>query len=542
MVGSQLENVPQRRIDGNILGPIPLLVEDNQRATISNNCLYLHTSKSNEIPSEDPGIVNISVGAVYELGGFYTVITPKVGKNMFRKLPDLSIENWYDIVTNLFPIDNITEAHVSETDYSIIDKYQLSGRILVEKDSQGDYVDVVLTISIKTKDAIPITIGSLDLKPVDFKEEPSLNQGDLFDWLQLSTVQNSSMASELRQLNQKVEYLELLIYKLKKSMETSKSDYELIINDLETKFYQVLNSKKDYIWRLLNEKTPCPSDRIAGLNSHLLTGRDKLHYIDESAIKEELDPKFLKARKLSTEKADTKRRKTARKRNSPDSSQQDTDDDKTNPVKRDESEVLPELHQLKDDSSLGSNHFRFTRSLRSTNREILNKDLDDDENHNENSGGKEENEELVSSQDEVSDLDGDDYNDDDDDGDDDDRIHPAQTSQTSISNSKIKQELDLGIPSKPTMSSNEIVEDSLPEREMRKDECQSQETDYDSEDSVDGSDKSSTNEKDKGSTNQNEKQHVPKSSPSTAARIKLENDSIVPLQTEIQTDYEDSDD
>jgi hypothetical protein len=93
MVGSQLENVPQRRIDGNILGPIPLLVEDNQRATISNNCLYLHTSKSNEIPSEDPGIVNISVGAVYELGGFYTVITPKVGKNMFRKLPDLSIEN-----------------------------------------------------------------------------------------------------------------------------------------------------------------------------------------------------------------------------------------------------------------------------------------------------------------------------------------------------------------------------------------------------------------------------------------------------------------
>jgi len=537
MVELQLKNI-SKKLDGNIIGPIPLLVEDNHHATISNNCLYLHTSKSNEIPSEDPGIFNISVGAVYELGGFHTTITPKIGKNMFRKLPDLNIENWYDIVTNIFPIDDLNEAHVTEMDHSIIDKYHLSGRILVEKDSQGDYGDVVLTISIKTKDTIPITIGSLDLQPVDFKEEPELNQGDLFDWLQLATLQNSSMASTLRQLHSKIESLELLIYKMKKSIETSKSDYELIINDLETKFYQVLNSKKDYIWRLLNEKTSSRSDHIAGLNSHLLTGRDWLNNIDETAIKDELDPKFLKSRKLTTEKGSTKRRKIARKRNSGDLSQHDTDDDKANPVKQEQADVLPESLQLKEDSSLGSDHFRFTRSLRSTNRELLDKELGSEQNHSENSENDEveegDNDEAVSSQNDVSDQDDDEYNNE---GDDDDKKQATKASQTSrrtgVSNTNIKQEDDLDLPSKSTISSNEIVEDSLPEREMRQDERQEQETDYESDGSEDGT---------QNNKNQDEKRHTLKPSSLNEISIKLENDSMIPLQAEIQTDYEDSDD
>ncbi|EGW30442.1 uncharacterized protein SPAPADRAFT_157476, partial [Spathaspora passalidarum NRRL Y-27907] len=240
---------------------IPLSVVDKETSGTIKSCpLWLHVSPATYKASNDPKFVNVSITAVYQEGYFHTTITKDVIGNIFRKSSGIESEDYYSVITSLFPLDLETLIEVnSEESYK---ELSLSAKLVASSSDYDENQDILelgdsdpnkqgITITIKREGKLTVTVGSIDLPGIEFDKYDYLQEeGDLFNWLSLYNHQNKLLLDNLRDSKVEVETLKQENYLLEKNSSIAKKDFDYIIKDVESRFYQVLDSKKDKIWEL----------------------------------------------------------------------------------------------------------------------------------------------------------------------------------------------------------------------------------------------------------------------------------------------------
>lgn len=255
---------------------IPLTIENETASiTLSKRSIWIHVSKADYEPSAEPDFINISLVSIWEEGYYHTTINKQNIYNIFENSSSRKIkidrENTYDVFTDLFPLDLDTFLE-SDRKNGVHKLLFLSARIKVPESSfkKGESLNTdTLQIQIKSTGTFNPTIGKFDLTSVVFETSKYLkNEGNLFNWMSLLNYQNKEMVKRLTQYSAENERLQTDNNLLQQGMDQTKNDYEEIRVDLESKFYQELNLKKDVIYEL--SKNDLPKTELLGLNVNFL--------------------------------------------------------------------------------------------------------------------------------------------------------------------------------------------------------------------------------------------------------------------------------
>lgn len=171
---------------------------------------------------------------------------------------ELSAPDWLAIQNALFSSDVFEDAALPE-------KYQnavLAGRLisLEQYDAEtGDLIGEDLSdelpefeLQIKTEGVLSVTYGTFTLP---FKSTEDLSrqeraEGDLLRWMLLMGKQIEQLRERLFSAERSLGVLKDVVGTKEREIEELTSDYQLIIRDLEDRFFQVVNSKRERIWEL----------------------------------------------------------------------------------------------------------------------------------------------------------------------------------------------------------------------------------------------------------------------------------------------------
>ena len=310
MSSVNLEDSPDIALSGNVIS-IPFVIEDEETHDVLKvTKLFIHICKAEYRPSDDPTFINISLTGVHQDGSYHGTITKELCGEIFRTTNsgnDIETNDQAKVIRRLFPIDEgllydeieeKDDLRLSARQAMPLSHFDVETQEMMESDE--DPKDDSITISIKTGAKIPITVGSIKLGPVDFEEDESLkNEGNLFNWLEILQIQNISMAKEIRDLKVSLETLKYENSQISTAYDVNKQEHKLIVSDLEQKFYQLLNSKKDKIWTLMKEGIP--KGHLQGLNQKYTETEAKLTVINKSEIPNELDAKYRSPKKKRNE-------------------------------------------------------------------------------------------------------------------------------------------------------------------------------------------------------------------------------------------------
>lgn len=188
---------------------------------------------------------------------------------------DLSDDDW-NLITQAVFSDNIHE------EVDLPEKYRnivVGGRLssLEEYDSEtGDLIGEELAedipeleLQVKSDGVLSVTFGSFN---VPFRASDSLAraeraEGDLLLWIRMMSEQIDGLRKKLFEAEKDLVTSRQIVDVKEQEIEETNSDYKEIIRDLEDRFFQVLNSKKERIWEL-EERDP-----------------DELKYLNEKYIK-----------------------------------------------------------------------------------------------------------------------------------------------------------------------------------------------------------------------------------------------------------------
>lgn len=249
---------------------VPLIIEDKATSeTIKNSSLWLHVSGADYEPSNNPLFINKSLTAICSEGYFHKTLTTDNSNRVFRRyIPniDLSNDKHFELLNNLFPLDLESLIEAKQTTKDPTQQQQqlkLMAKLISDKsnyDANNEYLDDIepnknnIVLSIKTDAKYAVTIGTIELPPVDIENNPYLNdEENLLNWMELYNSQNESLLELLIESNNNLDRLKSENQKLELNLELTKNDYDKIIEDLELKFYLVLNSKKDKIYELTHK-------------------------------------------------------------------------------------------------------------------------------------------------------------------------------------------------------------------------------------------------------------------------------------------------
>ncbi|KAI3402487.2 hypothetical protein KGF56_004728 [Candida oxycetoniae] len=278
-------------LPGNIL-KLNLLVEDEATSeTIASSNIWLHVSKADYEPSSDPTFINMSLVAIWSLGYYHIKVTREVFNTIFKQESISKIEpgDAYEIFTNLFPLDLDGLVESKEKDGRHQNLF-LSAKIKASKsdyNAEGvpvtDRIDNDLTILIKSNTKFSPTVGLFTMKAIDFEDYEYLeDERDLLNWMALYSAQNEKLLNSLVKCKASLNQVQEANLLLEDGLQIAKRDNQDIVFDLESKFYQVLNAKKDVIYELT--KGSRPSDELIGLNQGFVGGVRKLRNIDMGAL------------------------------------------------------------------------------------------------------------------------------------------------------------------------------------------------------------------------------------------------------------------
>lgn len=240
---------------------IPLSVQDKDtKKLIKVSTLFVH-SIGEESKGTTQSFGNIYVTAVHQEGRFHSVITKE---NCFhlRKRGDFSTEEWESKIAALFPRTVSFEQNGNEAKdlqlsaklFSLEEYYDSQTRELIDTEDMLSLSDYI-TIDIKTRDQLPVTLGSLDLFYADESDklgsnELLQNELDLFLWLGILSQERDMAITRLAEAEEKIESLNKQNNFYKKEVEDSSRSHRELVVDLQDKFFQLLNAKKDKIWHL----------------------------------------------------------------------------------------------------------------------------------------------------------------------------------------------------------------------------------------------------------------------------------------------------
>lgn len=309
---------------------VPLIIEDEDTSqTIKATNLWIHISRADHEPSNNPNFINISLTAIYSDGYFHKTLTSDNTRRLFRKnVPNLNVEsdvNLFKLLGNLFPLDleSLIESKEAEGYHK---KLKITAKLVAHKSDYDDKNELLedsdpntnpITISIKTDAKLAITVGTFQLPLIEFEDHPHLaEEGDLFNWIDLYHLQNEQLVHQLTSQTRDLDALKLETDLLVLSNKSIKLDYQKIIKDLEEKFYQALNTKKDKIYELLYGDDQSKDKKLVGLNATFLEREGKFNEIDKDAISDDIsDSSFLSGNKRKRSKGSLLSRKKKKTKN-----------------------------------------------------------------------------------------------------------------------------------------------------------------------------------------------------------------------------------
>ncbi|KAI5952924.1 hypothetical protein KGF57_004130 [Candida theae] len=295
---------------------IPLIIEnESASATLSQSFLWTHVTRADYEPSADPNFINISLVSIWEEGYYHTTIKKQNIYNIFENSTSRKVNidrnSTYDVFTDLFPLDLDTFLE-SEGKDGVHKQLLLSAKVNVPESSfkKGEGLNPdTLQIQIKSTGTFNPTVGKFDLNSVDFESSENLkDEGNLFNWMQLFESQNKELVKRLIQANAENDRLQTDNTLLQRGIEQTKKDCDEIITDLESKFYQEMNLKKDVIFEL--SKNELPKTELLGLNATFLA-----HTVEKENARNENKKKGARGKRVKQEnETRSKRRKIKRKK------------------------------------------------------------------------------------------------------------------------------------------------------------------------------------------------------------------------------------
>lgn len=282
---------------------------------IKRSVLYLHVV-------EVGGKLLVS-GSCLE-GNFNALLSPEVVERAQLREKYTS-EEWRSIVQELLLKTAIRGIQAQldiiariKTDY-IYD--EITKELQMEESQDTDLEPPELSLLVTTRGKFPITMGTLFLANIDTLEEEVITEvvdqeRNVYNWLELMAAQYSDAAAKESFLELENAKLRLQKDTLLLELDTLAASYERTIADLNDKFLQVLNSKKERIFQLENHQ----NDPLELLNLRYISD-NKMNLdhmvIDRSKIPDKLDSVYLsppKGAKREGRKRSSGEKKSTRKR------------------------------------------------------------------------------------------------------------------------------------------------------------------------------------------------------------------------------------
>lgn len=269
--------------------PLKVEVESTGRSFKSRMFLYISQVKD-----------GISIGAMHDEGTFQTTLT-KSGIQKLRQKKQAQKYGegvWEDVVRDLFgDYQRTKEAK----------ELQITGRLLTANDYDIEKKELIeddvvegskVWINIETTSKLPITVATFQLRAIDPEEDVEgfdPRGFQVLNWLDALCEQNERLRRIVATLTAERELLtEERDFKTQELNDIA-DEQQRVIEDLQDKFYQLLNSKKARIWEL-EGRDPHELD---GLNQKYIE-ENKLNFnhmeVITGDIADELDEVYVKKR------------------------------------------------------------------------------------------------------------------------------------------------------------------------------------------------------------------------------------------------------
>ncbi|CAH2351304.1 hypothetical protein CLIB1423_03S03246 [[Candida] railenensis] len=290
----------------------PLVIEDeNSHALIKNATIYIYSTFESD---------TLSITSLIPEGTFQLKLNSKDSIIKHRKVKDsFTDEQWLSTVKELF------SGTYDNNDLELTGKYLTSsdnyvdGELVEDGDEENEDFErnrhKYLSIDIKTSNKkLTITVGTFQvplMKVIGGEDETNL-----LNWLDLLISGHRGNIRIIKDLTK--ENTKLLNERdyYKKEVIKSATEHLEIMNDIESKFYRVLNAKKDKIWELEQKmKGNDANFALVGLNEKYIE-ENKFNLntdIDIKEIPSKLRDELIKKRKVR-KVADGKKGGGARKR------------------------------------------------------------------------------------------------------------------------------------------------------------------------------------------------------------------------------------
>ncbi|KAM9901349.1 hypothetical protein OXX79_004594 [Metschnikowia pulcherrima] len=183
---------------------------------------------------------------------------------------DLSEEKWENITQYLFHA-NVLDEITAPAGYENV---TITGRLISSEDYDPETGVLVgdelserppeLHLSMRTSDVLSVEYGRISLQHIDAENlsETDREGTNLLAWIEENVSQMEFVQAELFDKNRQLRDFEAVMAEKQRMIDEMETDYRTILNDIEDRFFQVLESKKRRIAQLEGEN---PED-FASLN------------------------------------------------------------------------------------------------------------------------------------------------------------------------------------------------------------------------------------------------------------------------------------
>lgn len=228
---------------------IPLSVVTRSGEAVKESTAQLRVSSSQKGTS--------TVYAACEEGVFEVQLTSTRIRRAKDK-EDMDVEQWIAITLVLLNDDVYSELQLP----SNYENVELRGKLVsleIYDSVTGDLVSEELaeevpefTLYIKSKGILLVTYGSFQIpfKVLDEATRDEKSEVDMLNWILLQSEHIRSLQERFVKATKELADVKTLLNDKENEVKELTSDYELIIRDMEDRFYQVLNSKRQRIWEL----------------------------------------------------------------------------------------------------------------------------------------------------------------------------------------------------------------------------------------------------------------------------------------------------
>lgn len=190
--------------------------------------------------------------------GLFLGVYDKPSLVKFKTKENLKDETWLLILKSLLDT-NLFERRALPADYSnlvlhgklySLENYDIQNGRLIDNDLSEEVPEFELLI--KTEGMLSVTFGVIPIQSTD-PEICSDNDSDMLSWILIATSQIESLRRSLYKFKNEFEvYKEVAEVKEREVLELT-TDYQMILRDLQDRFFQVLNEKKVRIQQLEGE-------------------------------------------------------------------------------------------------------------------------------------------------------------------------------------------------------------------------------------------------------------------------------------------------